>query len=391
MRFDTRLVHVGQASEPGTGDVIPPLHVSTTYERRVQDPLRYFYSRSENPTRQQLEQCLASLEDARAATVYASGQAAAATALSLLSPGQRVLCSDDVYGGTHELFSRLGRFGVGVEYVDLSDPAVVTEVFAQRRFAGVGMVWIETPSNPLLKIVDIARVARLARERGVPVLVDNTLAGPVLQRPLRLGADITLYSTTKAISGHLDALGGALVYDSDDLHEQFLATRTAMGGVSGAFDCFLVHRGLKTLSLRVNRQTATAAILAETLRAEPSVGAVHYPGLPSHVGHEVAAGQMSAPGSMIAFEYLGDPVKLLERVRLFACAVSLGGVRSLIECPAAMTHRTIPAATRRRLGITDDLLRLSVGIEDPDDLVEDLTAALRADPDHHEPRKPSPS
>ncbi|MGW3967458.1 trans-sulfuration enzyme family protein [Amycolatopsis sp. NPDC005003] len=375
MRFDTRLVHVGQEPEPGVGGVVPPLHLASTYERGVQDPLRYFYSRTENPTRENLERCLASLEDAQAATVYASGQAAAAAALLVLAPSGRVLCSDDVYGGTHELFTQLRGTGVDVEYADLADP----EVLAGLRFGDFSLVWLETPSNPMLKLVDVEAVVRRARRAGVPVLVDNTLAGPALQQPLRLGADVSLYSTTKAAAGHLDVLGGALVYDRAELHERFLAHRGATGAVPGAFDCFLVHRGLKTLAVRTRRQVETAAFLADLLGREPTVGAVRYPGLPTHPGHELAARQMTAPGSMLSFDYLGDPAKLLDRVEVFTCAVSLGGVRSLIELPASMTHRPVPPEIRARLGITDSLVRLSIGIEDPADLAADLTAALRGE------------
>jgi cystathionine gamma-lyase len=374
MRFDTRLVLAGQQPPAGSGDLVPPIHLASTYERRAQDPLRYFYGRGENPTREDLEQALAALESARFATAYASGQAAAMTALSVLGPGRRLVASDDVYGGTHELFSRLGRDGVRVDQVDLTEPEVV-----DRAIDGdAGMVWVETPSNPLLKVADLAHICGRAQRLGALVVVDNTLASPALQQPRRWGADVTLYSTTKFIAGHLDVLGGALVYDRADLHEAFLSYRTVAGNGPGAFDCFLVHRGLKTLSIRVARQVSNARAVVAALGGQPAVGAVHYPGLVGHRNHEVANRQMSAPGSMISFDYLGDPVKLLERVRLFACAVSLGGVRSLIECPALMTHRPVPRPTRERLGITDNLVRLSIGIEDPADLTEDLLAAMEA-------------
>jgi cystathionine beta-lyase/cystathionine gamma-synthase len=372
MRFDTRLVHVGQEAYPDTGDIIAPVHVSTTFERRVQDPPRYYYARGENPTREGLERCLASLEDARYATVFSSGQAAGATALTLLGPGRRLIASDDVYGGTHALFATLVRYGVRADHVDLTDPGALDAALGDD----VGLIWVETPTNPLLKVADLTAVCRRARERGARVLVDNTFAGPCLQQPLRLGADITLYSTTKSIAGHGDVLGGALVYDDPELHQEFRSHRTAVGNVPGPLDCFLVHRGLKTLSLRVARQVGNARAVVEALRGAESVGAVHYPGLSGHPQHEVAARQMSAPGSIVSFEYLGDPAKLLERVRLYACAVSLGSVRSLIECPATMTHAALPRDIRLRLGITDNLIRVSAGIEDPADLVDDLLAAL---------------
>ncbi|HET6503022.1 MAG TPA: PLP-dependent aspartate aminotransferase family protein [Amycolatopsis sp.] len=372
MRFDTKLVHSGHPSTPGTGDIVPPVHLATTYDRFAQDPPRFFYSRGENPTREALEECLASLEDASFCRVFSSGQAAAAAAVSLLAPGDRLVSSDDVYGGTYALFATLSRRGIEVEYADLTDRTVLDRALA----AETAMVWVETPSNPMLKIADLVEVGELAHRRGALVVVDNTFAGPVLQRPLALGADVTLYSTTKFIAGHSDVLGGALVYDSAELHARFSEHRTVTGGVPGGLDCFLVHRGLKTLSLRVARQGETARLLAETLCASTAVGAVHYPGLPSHPRYRLAGRQMAGPGSLISFRYRGDPEKLLARTRLFACAVSLGGVRSLIECPALMTHRPMSPAARRAAGITDDLIRLSVGIEDPADLVEDLTTAL---------------
>lgn len=376
MRFDTRLVHVGQTAEPGSGDVVPPVHLAATYDRDAQDEPRNFYSRGENPTREDLERCLASLEQARFATVYSSGQAAAATALGVLATGRCVVSSDDVYGGTHALFELAGRRGTGVEYTDLADPAAVSAALHPDRAGSVGLVWVETPTNPLLKVADLAEVCRQAHRIGATVLVDNTLASPVLQQPLREGADVTLYSTTKSIAGHLDVLGGALVYDSPELHERFLAYRTVTGNVPGALDCFLVHRGLKTLGLRVARQAETTARLAELLHGHPAVGRVHYPGLPGHPGHQAARRQMTAPGVVLSFDFRGDPAALMRRTRLFAAAVSLGGVRSLIECPATMTHRSVPPWRREQLGIGPGLVRLSVGIEDPADLLEDLSSAL---------------
>ncbi|GLY49771.1 PLP-dependent aspartate aminotransferase family protein [Lentzea sp. NBRC 102530] len=373
MRFDTRLVHVGQEQQDGTGDVVPPLHLASTYDRDAQDPPRWFYARGENPTREGLERCLAALEDVRFASVFSSGQAAGATALAVLAR-RRVIVSDDVYGGTHSLMGTLAAQGVEVRYVDLADPAVVARVFDDR--AEGALVWVETPTNPLLKIVDLAEVSRRAHAAGAVVLVDNTLAGPVLQQPLRHGADVTLYSTTKSVAGHLDVLGGALVHDREDLHEAFTAHRTAVGNVPGPFDCFLVHRGLKTLALRTRCQVATTGLLADALRESPAVAEVRYPGLPEHPGHAVAARQMAGFGSLISFRYRGDVDALLRRLRLFANAVSLGGVRSLAGCPATTTHRPVPQETRTALGITDDLVRVSVGIEDPQDLLDDLDRAL---------------
>ncbi|BCJ66640.1 trans-sulfuration enzyme family protein [Polymorphospora rubra] len=378
MRFDTRLVHVGQDPTPGTGDVVPPLHLATTYERSAQETPRYFYGRGENPTREALEAALASLEDVGYASVYSSGQAAAATVLSLLRPGQRLVASDDVYGGTWSLMQTLRRYDVHVEHVDLTDPAVVAALADPARFPDLAMVWVESPTNPLLKIADLADVSAHAHHRDALVVVDNTVCSPAGQQPLRFGADVSLYSTTKSIAGHLDVMGGALVCADPRLHAAFVDHRTVAGNVPGGLDCYLVHRGLKTLSLRVERQSRTAEAIARALTGEPLVGRVHYPGLPDHPGHEVARRQMAGPGSMISFEYRADPEKLMGRTGLFACAVSLGGVRSLIECPALMTHRPVPREVRLRSGVTDDLIRLSVGIEDPADLLEDLLSAIRA-------------
>ncbi|PSL44113.1 cystathionine gamma-lyase [Saccharothrix carnea] len=376
MRFDTKLVHEGQRTRPGAGDVVPPIHVSVTFDQFAQDPARYYYARGESPTREDLEACLAALEDVRFAAVFSSGQAAASAVLSLLEPGSRVIASDDVYGGTYALFELCRRRGVDVRQVDLSD----VDAAAAALSGEVDLVWVETPTNPLMKIADIAAISAAAHRAGAVVVVDNTFASPALQQPLAAGADVSLHSTTKFIAGHSDVLGGALVLDDPALHRRLVDHRTVVGGVPGALDCYLVHRGLKTLSLRVARQVANARAVVEVLTASPFVGAVHYPGLPGHPQFELAARQMSAPGSMVGFEYLGDVRELLRRMELFAPAVSLGGVRSLIEVPASMSHRPVPAEVRARAGIADNLVRLSFGIEDPVDLVEDLSAAMAAAP-----------
>ncbi|MEU2613202.1 PLP-dependent aspartate aminotransferase family protein [Micromonospora sp. NPDC007271] len=376
MRFDTRLVHAGQPPTAGSADLIPPIHVATTYDRFGQDERRYFYGRGENPTREAFEDCLAALDGGRHATAFASGQAAAAAVLALLAPGQYLACSDDVYGGTHALFAETARAGVRVDPLDLSGPGGAAAI--RDLPVDPAMVWIESPTNPLLKITDLAAVGRAAHERGALVVVDNTLAGPALQQPLAAGADIVLYSTSKSLAGHLDVIGGALVYSDSALHDRLRAYRTVFGNVPGPFDCHLAHRGVKTLALRVARQCDNAAELARALQAEPAVERVIYPGLPAHPEHELAARQMQRPGSLLSFTYRADPEKLMRRVQLFAPAVSLGGVRSLIECPALMTHRPVPRVTRLRLGITDNLIRVSAGIEDPADLIDDLLAAVRS-------------
>ncbi|WP_367127569.1 PLP-dependent aspartate aminotransferase family protein [Saccharothrix sp. HUAS TT1] len=374
MRFDTKLVHEGQRTRPGTGDVIPPIHLSVPFDQFAQDPPQYYYARGESPTRENLETCLAALEDVRFALAFSSGQAAASAVLSLLEPGSRVVASDDVYGGTYGLFELCRQRGVDVRQVDLSDAAAAAAALS----GDVDLVWVETPTNPLMKVADIAAISAAAHRAGAVVVVDNTFASPALQQPLAAGADVSLHSTTKFIAGHSDVLGGALVLDDPALHQRLAGHRTLAGGVPGAFDCYLVHRGLKTLSLRVARQVANAWAAVEALTASPFVGAVHYPGLPDHPQFELAAAQMSAPGSMVGFEYLGDVHELLRRTDLFAAAVSLGGVRSLIECPATMSHRPVPREVRQRAGVVDNLVRLSFGIEDPIDLVEDLTAAMAA-------------
>jgi len=373
MRFDTRLVRVGQEPEAGTGDVLPAVHLSTAYDRRLQDPPRYFYGRGENPTREGLERCLAALEDARFATTFASGQAAAATVCALVAPGRGVVCTDDVYPGTDALLAMLDRQGSPLRYADLSDPEQLADALATPD---LGLVWIESPTNPLLKVVDIGAVRERLTGRDVLVVVDNTFASPVFQQPLALGADLSLYSTTKSIAGHGDVLGGALVYQDAELHSRIRDYRTAAGNVPGALDCFLVHRGLKTLSLRAARQNENALAVVDLLCGSVAVGQVRYPGLKTHPQYAVAARQMAQPGSMVSFDYLGDPERLLNRLALFGCSVSLGGVTSLIECPALMSHRGLPAEVLARRGITRSLIRLSAGIEDPHDLVEDLRAGL---------------
>jgi cystathionine beta-lyase/cystathionine gamma-synthase len=375
MHFDTRLVRAGQDAEPGTGDVVPPIHIATTYERRVQPEPTYFYARGENPTREGLESCLAALEDAPHAAVFSSGQAAAATVLSLLAPGRTVVAMDDLYSGTDALLEMAVQRGVRVRYAPLHDAAAATDALDEPDLA---MVWVETPSNPLLRIVDIAALAGPAHDRGALLVVDNTFASPALQQPLALGADVSLYSTTKFVAGHGDVLGGALVYRDGELDHAIRAYRTAAGNVPGALDCYLVHRGVKTLALRMARQVRTAGLLARLLTGLPGVGDVYYPGLPGHAGQKVAARQMSAPGALLSFEYTDGPAEqLLDRFRLFSCAVSLGGVQSLVECPALMTHRPLPPKVRRARGISDGLIRISAGIEDPDDLAQDLAQAVR--------------
>lgn len=373
MKFNTIAVHAGQEADPATGAVIPPLYLATTFAQERQEPLRYFYGRGESPTREALETNLAALEGGGFALAFSSGQAAGAAALSLLRPGDQFLCSDDVYGGTLDLFQALAESsGLVFRAVDMCDLQALRAAFTDRT----RLVWIETPTNPMLKLADIAEICAIARRRGVPVLVDNTFASPYLQRPMDLGADFVLYSTTKYLAGHGDVIGGALISRSEDHHRTLAKCRTVTGAIPGPLDCYLVHRGIKTLGLRVERQVANARVLVEQLQRSEKVSRVIYPGLASHPQSQLCSRQMAGPGAIISFEYLGDVTALMHRLEFFRCAVSLGAVFSLIECPAVMTHRAVPADKKSLLGITPGLVRLSVGIEDVADLSADLAAHL---------------
>ena len=375
MDFATRAIHDGSDPDPSTGAVIPPVYLTSTY---VQDAVGqhkgYEYSRSGNPTRAALETALASLEGGAVGLAFASGLAAEAAMLLLLKPGDRLLLSSDVYGGTWRLAERvLGPWGLEVITCDLSDPQAVTIALSAHVPA---MVWIETPTNPLLRIVDIGRVAGLAHDAGATVVVDNTFATPFLQRPLALGADAVVHSTTKYLGGHSDVVGGAVVVSDAGLGERVAFIQNAAGGVPGPLDCFLVHRGLKTLSLRMERHCANAAAVAAFLSERPDVVEVLFPGLPCHPGHTVAATQMDAFGGMVSFRPVGGRPRAMAvaaSTRLFSLAESLGGVESLIEHPAVMTHMSVAGTA---MAVPDDLVRLSVGIEGIDDLIADLARAL---------------
>lgn len=334
------------------------------------------YSRSGNPTRQALEACLAALEGGAHGLAFSSGLSATATILHTLRPGDHILSGDDVYGGTFRLFDKVMK-PLGVEYtmVDMRSPDAVRAALRPST----KMVWLETPSNPMLKIFDIAKMAEIASAAQAVLVVDNTFATPVLQRPLSLGATIVVHSMTKYLNGHSDVVGGALVTSDEALRERLAFLQNAMGGVPGPFDCYMVLRGLKTLGVRVRQQCASAAILAEKLSSHARVKRVIYPGLASHPDHALAARQMKAPGAMISAELHGGlegSAGFLKRLGIFACAESLGGVESLAEHPAIMTHASVPEASRRVLGISDGLVRLSVGVEDVADLWADIEQAL---------------
>lgn len=372
----TRALHVGQGPDPATGAVVQPIHLATTYRQSEVGVHQGFeYSRSGNPTRQALEECLAALEGARHCLAFASGLAASTTVLLLLEPGDHVVVNDDVYGGTARLFTRvLARYGLRFTSADLRDPDALKRAMTDRT----RMVWLESPTNPLLRLVDLAAVAEIARERGALTAVDNTFATPVLQNPLRRGADIVVHSSTKYLGGHSDVVGGAVMLNDDELAASLRFHQNAVGAVPSPFDCWLLLRGVKTLPLRVRQQCANADAVARFLEAHPAVSAVHHPGLPAHPQHALAMRQMRGGGGMVSFEVVTEAraLAVLSRLRLFLLAESLGAVESLAEHPARMTHASLAPEVRRRVGIGDGLIRLSVGIEDVADLVADLDRAL---------------
>ena len=373
--FATRCVHGFGGPDAATGAVVPPISLASTFAQDGVGGLAagYEYSRSGNPTRAALEAHVAALEGGRHGLAFASGLAAEDALLRLLAPGDAVVIPDAAYGGTYRRAARVhATSGVDVDAVDLTD----LEALAAAWRPGTRMVWVETPTNPLLRIVDLAAVAALAHERGALVVVDNTVATPALQQPLALGADVVVHSSTKYLGGHSDVVGGAVVVDDDELAERVAFLQNAAGAVPGPFDCYLVIRGLRTLELRMRRHCESAAVVAEALSAHPAVAEVLWPGLPGHPGHEVAARQMRGFGGMVSFRATGGEaaaVAVCGATEVFTLAESLGAVESLIEHPARMTHASVAGTSN---AVPDDLVRLSVGIEDPADLVADLTAAL---------------
>ena len=375
--FATRAVHVGSEPDADTGAVVPPIHMATTFAQDgVGGHRGYEYGRSGNPTRQALEACLASLEGATEAFTFSSGLAASTTLLmSLLRAGDHVVLGDDVYGGTYRLLVRvLMDFDVRTTSVDTRSVEAVEAAFTERT----RLVWLETPTNPLLRLCDIAAISAAAHARGVAVVVDNTFATPLLQRPLELGADCVVHSSTKYLGGHSDVVGGAVLTSDAELAERIRFRQNAVGAVPSPFDCWLLLRGVKTLALRLRQQCASAATIAEFLAGHPAVRAAHYPGLASHPQHQLARRQMRDFGGMVSFDVADQRTafELLAALRVFTLAESLGAVESLAEHPARMTHASIPAEVRRAVGVGDGLVRLSVGIEDVEDLVADLDRAL---------------
>lgn len=383
--FATRVIHAGQHPDPSTGAVMPPIYATSTYAQSSPGVHQGFeYSRSQNPTRFAYERCVADLEDGRRGFAFASGLAATATLLELLAPGDHVVASDDMYGGSRRLFTRVRAVSAGLSFtfVDMRDVGAV----AAAMRAETQLIWVETPSNPMLKLADLAGLAALARRKGAIAAADNTFATPYLQRPLKLGFDLVMHSGTKYLNGHSDVVNGVLVVgENSELAERLEFLQNSVGAIAGPFDAFLALRGVKTLALRMQRHCENALELASFLERHPKVKRVHYPGLGSHPQHALARQQMRDPrghsafGGMMSIELNGgieDARRFLERCEVFTLAESLGGVESLIEHPAIMTHASVPAEARAALGITDTLCRLSVGIEAIEDLRADLTRAL---------------
>ncbi|HEV8692880.1 MAG TPA: cystathionine gamma-synthase [Lysobacter sp.] len=377
----TLAIHGGQSPDPSTGAVMPPIYATSTYAQRSPGEHQGFeYSRSHNPTRFAYERCVAALEGGTHGYAFASGLAATSTILEMLDSGSHVIAMDDVYGGTYRLFERVRRRSAGLDFswVDLGDAAA----FEAAIKPNTKLVWIETPTNPLLKLVDIEQIAAIARKHGLIVAVDNTFSSPILQRPLELGAHIVMHSATKYLNGHSDMVGGMVVVGDDaEIAEKMTFLQNAVGGVQGPFDSFLALRGLKTLHLRMKAHCENAQALAEWLQTHPAIEEVIYPGLPSHPHHALAKRQMDGFGGMVSIRLKGgfDAAKrFCERTELFTLAESLGGVESLVNHPAVMTHASIPPERRAALGITDNLVRLSVGVESTSDLLAELERVLAA-------------
>jgi len=379
--FATRAIHAGQEPDPSTGAIMTPIYATSTYVQESPGKHKgYDYARSINPTRLAYEKCIADLESGTRGFAFASGLAAMATALELIDSGSHIIASDDLYGGTFRLFDKVRRRSANLDFtfVDLTD----VRDFEDEIKSNTRMVWIETPSNPLLKLIDLEAIAKTARERNVISVCDNTFASPWIQRPLELGFDVVIHSATKYLNGHSDLVGGALVVgENKEIGDQIAFLQNSVGAIAGAFDSFLVMRSLKTLALRMERHCANALEIARWLEEQPQVKSVSYPGLKSHPQHDLARQQMRGFGGMVTITLKTDlegTKRFLENTELFALAESLGGVESLINHPALMTHASVPREQRDALGVTDSLVRLSVGIEDVRDLIDDLKNAFEA-------------
>lgn len=378
MGFGTDCVHAGQEPEPRTGAVMTPVFQTSTYRQNaIGDHTGYEYARTQNPTREALEANVAALEGAAHGIAYSSGLGAISTLAQTLEAGDEIVCTENVYGGTYRVFDQVFRkLGLGFRFVDTSDLAAVEAAFTERT----KILFVETPTNPVLQITDIAAAADLAHAKGARLIVDNTFMTPYLQKPLALGADAVLHSVTKYLNGHSDVVGGIVLTSDEELHERMRFLQNAAGAVPGPWDCWLVLRGTKTLHLRMRQHDESARTIVEVLDGHAGVERLYYPGLESHPGHEVARRQQSGFGGMVSLDVgsLANAQKFVEQLELFTLAESLGGVESLVCHPASMTHAAVPEADRDRIGVTEGLVRLSVGVEDTDDLIADIERALGA-------------
>jgi len=377
MKFATKAIHAGQEPDPSTGAIIAPIFQTSTYvQAGLGEHKGFEYSRTQNPTRSALEECMASIEDGRYGLAFASGMAAESAILSLLSAGEHMVSCDDLYGGSYRIFERvMRRYNVETTYVAAGN----IEGYERAIRPNTKMIWLETPTNPLLRLIDIQAVAEIAHRHNLLLVVDNTFASPYFQQPLKLGADIVVHSTTKYLNGHSDIIGGALVLNNEEVYQAIKFYQNAAGGVPSPFDSWLTLRGIKTLAVRMRQHEENAIAVAKFLAEHPRVEKVYYPGLPAHPDYALAKRQMSGFGGMVSFQFKGiyaDVDKVVRRFKIFALAESLGGVDSLVCHPASMTHGSIPKDIRESRGLTDALLRLSVGIEDVDDLLADLEQAL---------------
>lgn len=378
MNFATKAIHAGVEPDPTTGAIMTPIYQTSTFAQASPGQHKgYEYARTHNPTRTALQQNLAALENGHHGICFASGLAATDAILKLYRPGDEIVVSSDLYGGTYRIMTRVFQeFGLVFRFIDLSDPTQLESALTPAT----KMVWIETPTNPLMRLVDIAGVAAITKARGIQLVVDNTFASPYLQNPLDLGADIVVHSATKYLGGHSDTVMGAIVVNDDETAQRLAFIQNACGAVPGPQDCFLVLRGIKTLHVRMQRHCENAMAVAQYLKQHPKIAHVYYPGLPDHPGYELAKRQMRGFGGMLSFELTGDSladaVRVMERIKVFTLAESLGGVESLCTHPASMTHASIPKEERLKNGLRDTLIRLSVGIEDSQDLIADLAQAI---------------
>ena len=378
MKFATKAIHAGVEPDPTTGAIMTPIYQTSTYVQESPGKHKgYEYSRTHNPTRTALQNALAALENGKHGICYASGLAATDAVLKLFRPGDEIIATNDIYGGTYRIMKKIYEpFGLIFHFVDMSNTQEIEKVISERT----KMIWIETPTNPLLKIIDIEAVTAVCKEKEILSVVDNTFASPYLQNPLDQGADIVMHSVTKYLGGHSDTVMGALIVNDDELAKQLAFIQNASGAVPGPQDCFLVLRGIKTLHIRMQRHCENAKVVSLWLEDHPKVGKVYYPGLPSHEGHQLATKQMRGYGGMISFELKGanyqEAVHVMENLKVFSLGESLGGVESLCTHPASMTHASIPKEEREKTGLKDTLIRLSVGIEDVEDLIEDLAQAI---------------